>query len=112
MASGVINGTVTGSSADKYKFWVEWTSTPNVSAGTSYMRAKAYLQRTDGYAASAWNNDISASQKKLVADGISYYSTQNGIDTRNSKKVLIAEAEKTIVHNRRNAQRAGSLGLH
>lgn len=99
MASGVINGTVTGSSADKYKFWVEWTSTPNVSAGTSYMRAKAYLQRTDGYAASAWNNDISASQKKLVADGISYYSTQNGIDTRNSKKVLIAEAEKTIVHN-------------
>lgn len=99
MPSGVINGSVTGGSADKYRFWVEWNSTPNVSDGTSYMRVKAYLQRTDGYAASAWNNDVPASQKTLVVDGTTYHPSSNGIDTRNSQKVIIASAEKTIAHN-------------
>lgn len=99
MASGVINGSVTGSSADKYRFWVEWNSTPDTSSGTSYVRVKAYLQRTDGYASSAWNNDVSASQKTLVVDGTTYHPSNNGIDTRNSQKVIIASAEKTIAHN-------------
>lgn len=100
MASSVIEGSVTGAEATrKYRFWVEWSSTPNASAGASYLRVKAYVQRTDGYAASAWNNNVSASQKTLVVDGTPYHSAHNGIDTRNSQKVLIAEVEKTISHN-------------
>lgn len=99
MASGIIYGSVTGGSADKFRFWAEWNSTPISAAGASKMYVKAYVQRTDGYAASSWNNDVPASQKKLVVDGTAYYSAVNGIDTRNSQKALIASAETTIAHD-------------
>lgn len=99
MASGVINGSVTGGSANKYRFWVEWSSQQNVAAGTSVVWAYAYVQRTDGYAASAWNNDVAASQKRITIDGTTWSSPNKGIDTRNSAKVLIASGSKTIAHN-------------
>ena len=99
MPSGVINGSVTGGNAKKYRFWVEWSSQQNVAAGTSIVRAYAYVQRTDGYAASAWNNDVAASQKRITIDGTTWSSPNKGIDTRNSAKVLIASGSKTIAHN-------------
>ena len=100
MASGRINGVVTGNDATrKYNFWVEWSSSQNVSAGTSTVTAYAYVQRTDGYAQSAYNNDVSASSKKLAIDGTTYTSGSNGIDTRNGRKVLIASGSKTVAHN-------------
>lgn len=100
MASGRINGVVTGDNASrKYQFWVEWSSQPNVANGTSVVQANAYVQRTDGYSASAYNNDISAGSKRLTIDGTAYTSGSNGIDTRNGRKVLIASGSKTVTHN-------------
>lgn len=100
MASGRINGVVTGDDASrKYQFWVEWSSQPNVANGTSVVQANAYVQRTDGYSASAYNNDISAGSKRLTIDGTAYTSGSNGIDTRNGRKVLIASGSKTVTHN-------------
>ena len=100
MASGRINGVVTGNDAiRKYTFWVEWSSSQNVSAGTSTVTANAYVQRTDGYAQSAYNNDVAASSKKISIDGTTYTSGSKGIDTRNGRKVLIASGSKTVSHN-------------
>lgn len=90
MASGRLNGTCTGSSANKYSFWVEWSSSVIGGQNASYVNAYAYVQRNDGYAGSAWNNDVSASSKKITVAGTTRTSSSKGIDTRNSKKVLIA----------------------
>lgn len=100
MASSVIEGSVTGKDATrKYRFWVEWSSTPNASAGTSYLRVRAYLQRRTNSAESAYNLGVPDYQKKLVVDGKTCKSSSDGIDTRNFQKVLIAEFGDNISHN-------------
>lgn len=102
MASGRLNGTCTGDSANKYSFWVEWSSSVISGQNASYVNASAYVQRNDGYAGSAWNNDVSASSKKITVAGVTRTSNANGIDTRNSKKVLIASVSNLKVNHDAN----------
>lgn len=102
MASGRMDGTCTGDSASKYSFWVEWSSSVISGQNASYVNAYAYVQRNDGYAGSAWNNDISASSKKITVAGVTRTSSSNGIDTRNSKKVLIASVSNLRVNHDSN----------
>lgn len=99
MASGRLNGTCSGSSANKYSFWVEWSSSVIGGQNASYVTAYAYVQRNDGYAGSAWNNDVSASSKKITVAGATKTASSNGIDTRNSKKVLIASISNLRVNH-------------
>lgn len=99
MASGRLNGTCTGGSASKYSFWVDWSSSVIGGQNASYVNAYAYVQRNDGYAGSAWNNDVSASSKKITVAGTTRTSSSKGIDTRNSKKVLIASISNLRVNH-------------
>lgn len=99
MASGKASGICTGSSASKYNFWIEWISVATASTNSSKVTAYAYLQRNDGYSASAYNLDLSANSKNLSIAGTTYHSTKTGIDTRNSVKVLVCSASKTVSHN-------------
>ena len=89
MASGKIVGKTTGPSASKYSFWVEWSSTVNEQDKYSLLTATAYLQRNDGYASSVYNLDVAKTSKYITVDGVRTNSTKKGIDTRNSKKVII-----------------------
>lgn len=102
MASGRLNGTCSGSSANKYSFWVEWSSSVIGGQNASYVTAYAYVQRNDGYAGSAWNNDVSAGAKKITVAGTTRTSSSKGIDTRNSKKVLIASISNLRVNHDSN----------
>lgn len=99
MASGRINGTCTGGSASKYSFWVEWSSSVVSGENASTVYAIAYVQRNDGYADSAWNNDIEPSQKKISVNGVTSTSTIKGIDTRNSQKFAIARIYTKVQHD-------------
>lgn len=100
MASGKIAGKTTGASASKYDFWVEWNSTAYQQEGYSLVSATSYLQRNDGYAGSAYNHDILASNKYIVVDGVKTKSTKKGIDTRNSAKVVIASvSQQKVMHD-------------
>lgn len=100
MASGKIVGKTTGPSASKYDFWVEWNSTSYQQEGYSLVSATSYLQRNDGYAGSAYNHDILASNKYIVVDGVKTKSTKKGIDTRNSAKVVIASvSQQKVIHD-------------
>ncbi len=100
MASGKIVGKTTGTSASKYDFWVEWNSTAYQQEGYSLVSATSYLQRNDGYAGSAYNHDILASNKYIVVDGVKTKSTKKGIDTRNSAKVVIASvSQQKVMHD-------------
>lgn len=100
MASGKIVGKTTGTSASKYDFWVEWNSTAYQQEGYSLVSATSYLQRNDGYAGSAYNHDILASNKYIIVDGVKTKSTKKGIDTRNSAKVVIASvSQQKVMHD-------------
>ena len=100
MASGKIVGKTTGSSASKYDFWVEWNSTAYQQEGYSLVSATSYLKRNDGYAGSAYNHDILASNKYIIVDGVKTKSTKKGIDTRNSAKVVIASvSQQKVMHD-------------
>lgn len=105
MASGKIIGTTTGTSASKYNFWVEWNSKAYSDGGYSLVNATAYLQRNDGYAESAYNLNVAASGKYVVVNGKKTTSTQKGIDTRNSKKVVIASAKNIKVVHESNGEK-------
>ena len=66
--SGTINGTCysyNGSSTAKYNYKIEWSATQNVSANTSTITAKAYLQSTSSSistVSSNWVSKINGSQ--------------------------------------------------
>lgn len=102
MASGKITGTTKGTSASKYNFWVEWSSFPYPSEGCSVVKATSYLQRNDGYAASAYNLDINAKDKRISVGRDVKTSDKKGIDTRNSAKVVIATAQNIKVLHDQN----------
>lgn len=102
MASGKITGTTKGTSASKYNFWVEWSSFPYPSEGCSVVKATSYLQRNDGYAASAYNLNINAKDKRISVGRDVKTSDKKGIDTRNSAKVVIATAQNIKVLHDQN----------
>lgn len=66
--SGIINGTCysyNGSSTSKYNYKIEWSATQNVSANTSTITARAYLQSTSSSistVSSNWVSKINGSQ--------------------------------------------------
>lgn len=99
MASGKIVGKTTGPSASKYDFWVEWNSTAYQQEGYSLLTATAYLQRNDGYASSVYNLDVPSTSKYIKVDGVRKNSTQRGIDTRNSKKVVIGSVTNQKIYH-------------
>lgn len=99
MASGKIVGKTTGPSASKYSFWVEWSSTVNEQDKYSLLTATAYLQRNDGYASSVYNHDVPKTSKYIKVDGVRTNSTQKGIDTRNSKKVIIGSVTNQKIYH-------------
>lgn len=99
MASGKIVGKTTGPSASKYDFWVEWNSTAYQQGGYSLLTATAYLQRNDGYASSVYNLDVPSTSKYIKVDGVRKNSTQRGIDTRNSKKVVIGSVTNQKIYH-------------
>ena len=99
MASGKIVGKTTGPAASKYDFWVEWSSTANQQEKYSLLTATAYLKRNDGYAGSAYNLDVAKTSKYITVDGIRTNSTKKGIDTRNSKKVVIASVTNQKIYH-------------
>lgn len=105
MASGKINGKVTGTSASKYNFWIEWSSNPYPTEGYWLVNATAYLQRNDGYSDSAYNLNVNAADKYVTINGKKTTSTQKGIDTRNSAKVVIASAKNIKVVDESNGNK-------
>ena len=104
MASGRINGTVTGTSASKYNYWVEWNSTPYPKNNYSLVNATAYLQRNNGYAGSAYNLNIPVDNKIIKIENTTNKSDKKGIDTRNSAKVVIASIKNLKIAHDKNGQ--------
>lgn len=98
MASGRINGICTGTSASKYNLWIEWSSSPDVANNRSLVTATEYLQRNDGYSASAYNLNASKNDKKIVINGSTATASSNGVDTRNNVKVKIVSNSVYVVH--------------
>ena len=99
MASGVINGTCTGTSARKYNIWVEWSSIPEPQNGRSLLIATEYLQRNDGWEASAYNLNALAINKKININGSIYNNPVKGIDTRNKAKVTVVTHSNYVYHD-------------
>lgn len=99
MASGRINGVCTGNAADKYDFWVDWSSTPYAEGGYSLVSATSYLKRNDGANNSAYNLGISASKKIISIDDEIATGTTKGIDTRNNKTVTVASINNLRVEH-------------
>ena len=92
MASGKIVGTCKGSNPNKYSFWVEWASTANIAENYSVLNAYSYVQRTDGYADSAYDLTVPKTRKYIAIGDEKTYATSKGVDTRKSQKFLIAKA--------------------
>lgn len=99
MASGRINGSCIGTSASKYNLWVEWSSSPDVANNRSLVTATEYLQRNDGYSASAHNNNASSDDKKINVNGSIHSNNTAGIDTRNNVKVSVVSHSVYVNHD-------------
>lgn len=99
MASGRINGVCTGNAANKYDFWIEWSSTAYIGDGYSLVSATAYLKRNDGVSNSAYNLGVPASNKIISVNGEKATSATKGIDTRNNKLVTIASVKDVKVYH-------------
>lgn len=99
MASGRINGTCTGTAGSKYNLWVEWSSTVDVPNNRSLVTATEYVQRNDGYSASAYNLNASKSNKKITIGSYSATASTDGIDTRNNAKFQVVKYSHYISHD-------------
>lgn len=100
MAKGTINGLCRGQAGSSYRFWVEWESKVIHSENASLLSATAFLQRSDGNKNSAYNLYLPRKNKYVSIDGEKTISENNGIDTRNLQKVIIARVDnKKILHD-------------
>lgn len=96
--SGTINGSCTGGSGSKYNFWAEWKrNSYSIADCSSNITIDLYVQRNDGYSASAYNLE-SKPGITLKAGGASKTPTTYFVDTRNSKKCKIATWTGTVDH--------------
>ena len=96
---GRINGSCTGGSSKKYSIWIDWSEN---STSTEYNRSNVTVimkvQRNDGYASSAYNNNA-VNNVKLYVDGTCVVNKNIAIDTRNSAVVTLASWTGNITHN-------------
>ena len=96
---GRINGSCTGGSSTKYSIWIDWSEN---STSTEYNRSNVTVamkvQRNDGYASSAYNNNA-VNNVKLYVDGNCKVDNNIAIDTRNSAVVTLATWTGNITHN-------------
>lgn len=96
----VVYGSCTGRSASKYNIWLDW----NVVSQNSYyneseVNVKVYVQRNDGYAASAFNNYANSCYKYTTCDGAEEDGIYGTLDTRNSAIVLLKETTLWVHHD-------------
>lgn len=96
--SGTINGSCSGTSGDKYDFWLDWTvNSQNTENNTSNITTTTKLQRNDGFNDSAYNLTGSASGT-IVADGSTKASGSLNFDTRNDAIATIKTVTFTQSH--------------
>lgn len=96
---GKISGSCTGGSSTKYSVWIDWSeNSTTVASNISNVTATLKVQRNDGYAASAYNNNA-VNNVKLYVDGICKVDKNIAIDTRNSAVVTLATWSGNITHN-------------
>jgi hypothetical protein len=91
-----LSGSLVNQFSTGYRVLIEWTATQNISANTSTITAKFYLQSMgSGY-------PIYSSAKKTVRitiDGTTYTSAENTAQLAGGQKKLMATATKTVQHN-------------
>ena len=96
---GRINGSCTGGSSTKYSVWIDWSENyTTVASNISNVTATLKVQRNDGYASSAYNNNA-VNNVKLYVDGNCKVDNNIAIDTRNSAVVTLATWTGNITHN-------------
>ena len=96
---GRINGSCTGGSSTKYSVWIDWSENyTTVASNISNVTATLKVQRNDGYASSAYNNNA-VNNVKLYVDGNCKVDKNIAIDTRNSAVVTLATWAGNITHN-------------
>ena len=94
---GTIWGSCTGTSGSKYNIWLDWTAgSPDIVNNTTPVNVKVYLQRNDGYSASAYS---STCHRWTQFDSANQSDAYGAFDTRNNVVVLLKETNYTIGHN-------------
>ncbi len=91
-----LSGTLINQFSTGYRILIEWTATQNISANTSTITAKFYLQSMGS------SYHIYSSAKKTVRitiDGTTYTSAENTAQLAGGQKKLMATATKTVQHN-------------
>lgn len=98
MASGTINGTVTGSSAASYAIKIDWNSSPNPTSNSSTVNAYLYFRRTASLSYPSYN--LSDAYASLSYDGGNTQGGTTTYDTRSTTDwILLKSASWSVGHN-------------
>lgn len=94
-----ITGSCTGVSGSKYNLWIEWkVNSQSVANNQSNITVTEYLQRNDGYAASAYDENESRNTAYLTVGEEKKVDHNLIIDTRNSANVTLATWTGNVTH--------------